>query len=113
MSTLAQFVSSKYRPAYVLVQHMHLRTRDHAYSFTLCRLQKSQNIQHYTLFQHKIDWQIKEDAIQKKFLVSYYQKRGKKPQRKLEVWLFHLNKNTEDHGDDDLRFKTLSSTRRW
>lgn len=78
MSTLAQFVSSKYRPAYVLVQHMHLRTHDHAYSFTLCRLQKSQNIQHYTLFQLKMDWQIKEDAIQKKFLVSYYKKRKKK-----------------------------------
>jgi len=74
MSTLAQFVSSKYRPVYFLVQHMHLQTHDHAHSFTFCCLQKSQNIQHYTLFQLKIDWQINEDAIQKKFLVRYYQK---------------------------------------
>lgn len=103
MSTLAQFVSSKYRPVYFLVQHMHLQTHDHAYSFTFCCLQKSENIQHYTLFQLKIDWQIKKDAIQKKFHVSYYQKKQRKP----GVSLLHLNKNTEDLGDDDLRFKTL------
>lgn len=81
MSTLAQFVSSKYRPVYFLVQHMHLQTHDHAYSFTFCCLQKSQNIQHYTLFQLKIDWQIKKDAVQKKFLVNYLKKK-KKTQRK-------------------------------
>lgn len=34
-------------------------------------------------------------------------KKNPKTQRKPGISLFHLNKNTEDHGDDDLRFRTL------
>lgn len=85
MSTLAQFISSKYRPVYFLVQHMHLQTHDHAYSFTFCCLQKSQNIQHYTLFQLKTDWQIKKDAVQKKSLVNYLKKKKKDPEKTRDI----------------------------